>query len=418
MRRRIGWAFALAGLTALGHSGCALPPAATRGAPAPPLWSPLASSTPAKTADPFRPETSKPPAGATASASNTGTHWWQNYRPGSLLFRRIRPAPSATAAKASPPAPAVASAERFSDESLAQFFPKLYGRGNGEPERLARAGRPPRDDSTSKEMTGTRLASSRRPTAGPDDPAPVLSVGLNVEAYPGRKPADRPEVELTGREEEVDESVANAPAAGRKPQPAPKTVGATSSPEPAPRKPDLMDALSTELQLDSGSDRTPAPTMRDGSRSRDDTPPRPASPPTSETVEKTSFARRSPGEIDRAGDRRDEPELAVGPLASPSTPSRPAARVQTPPPREAGDPSLAGRPRYRKAEPMDLPPPEFPATYHTESVRQVVREAAPARRLPTPESSPYKPLLPRLSRLLWGPDSDNSAKPIEARNAN
>jgi hypothetical protein len=418
MRRRIGWAFALAGLTALGHSGCALPPAATRSAPASPLWSPLAGPSPAKTADPFRPETSKPPAGATASASNTGTHWWQNYRPGSLLFRRNKPAPSATAAKASPPAPAVASSERFSDESLAQFFPKLYGRGNGEPERLARAGRPPRDDSASKEATGTRLASSRRPTAGPDEPAPVLPVGLSVEAYPGRKPAARPEVELTGREEAVDERVAN----GRKPLSVPKPVGATSSSDPAPRKPDLMDALSTELQLDSGSDRTPAPTMRDGSRSRDDAPVRPASPPTSETVEKTSFARRSQGEIDR----RDEPELAVGPLASPSTPaeghmathSRPAARVQAPPAREAGDPSLAGRPRYRKAEAIDLPPPEFPATYHTESVRQVIREAASARRLPTPEPSPHKPLLPRLSRLLWGPDSDTSAKPNEARNAN
>jgi hypothetical protein len=69
-------------------------------------------------------------------------------------------------------------------------------------------------------------------------------------------------------------------------------------------------------------------------------------------------------------------------------------------------PTVATRRRVVHAESIDLPAPEFPATYHTESLRQVAREAprtGPSRELAI-ERPAYRPLLPRLSRMIWGHD--------------
>ena len=79
-------------------------------------------------------------------------------------------------------------------------------------------------------------------------------------------------------------------------------------------------------------------------------------------------------------------------------------------------PTVATRRRVVHAESVDLPGPEFPATYHTESLRYVTREApysGPTREVAV-ERTAYKPLLPRLSRMLWGHDEPKdrpSARP-------
>jgi hypothetical protein len=391
MNRQISWAFVLAGLTSFGNWGCATPSPRPQAPMAFRQWVPPDGVA-------VKPGTSTQgaafPAGdsTTVLAPTTSTHWWQNYRPGSLI-KRLMPAPTATASKPAKPAPAVASTGGLSDETLAGFFPTLYGKGNGDPARLARAGRPEQvDSSTNPAALSERLAGSRRAGADRGGPTTTLPTGVPVQAHPGSPGSSWPEVELTGREEAAapGNATGSAPGAGRPPA-APvelsEPAGASTAPDQAALKPEPADALSTSLQIDTTPARAPAPAAQDRARQqqpdrrRDDAPSDPASRPTSGTVEVPTVA--------------------------------PTRDTSAPPVRSIDDPLLAGRPRMIRAQPIELPPPELPATYHTESVRLVTREAPPARRSPNPEPNPRKPLFPRFSRLLWGPDTTAPAPPAQ-----
>jgi hypothetical protein len=393
MQRRIGWAFVLAGLTSVGNWGCATPQTAPQAPMVFRQWAPPGNIT-------AKPATSTPgaafPAGDTTTvlAPTTSTHWWQNYRPGSLI-KRLMPAPTATAAKPSAPAPAVASTGRLSDETLAGYFPTLYGKGNGDAARLARARRPEQIESTTNPDAGVaQLADSPRAGADRGEATTTLAVGVPVQAHPGSSGSTWSEVELTGREETAAPAPApgNTSGAGRKPyrQPAASVeqpsepAGANTAPGQAALKPEPADALSTSLQIDNSPARTSAPASQNRAhqqqpdRRRDDAPSDPASHPTSGTVEVSTVA---------------------------------PARETAPPVRSIDDPLLAGRPRMIRAQPIELPPPEPPATYHTESVRLGAREAPHTHHAPTPEPNPRKPLFPRFSRLIWGPDTTPPAPP-------
>ena len=80
--------------------------------------------------------------------------------------------------------------------------------------------------------------------------------------------------------------------------------------------------------------------------------------------------------------------------------------MKRPEPAPAAPPAPAAEspPRRSLAVSVDLPDPEFPATYHTTSLRQVARETPRLVASPreVPIEAPRPALLPRLSRLLWG----------------
>ena len=179
----------------------------------------------------------------------------------------------------------------------------------------------------------------------------------------------------------------------------------------APGKPDLIDALSTRLESE------PAPGPRPAMPDPDDAPTDPAGRPTSATVEiPDRAATAAPAEPERPGIPpllevsvgRSSPTIESAPVpdaskpAEPPTPPEPA-RAEARPTRVPA-PVTDIRARVGLARPIELPEPEFPATYHSESLRQVAREAPPKgpTRPVAIEDTPHKPLMPRLSRLLWG----------------
>jgi hypothetical protein len=299
--------------------------------------------------------------------------------------------------------------------SLARYFPTLYGKGAADPGRLARASRPTGGD-RGPNLTASSVEMTRN-TMGTDPiEPPLLTDGIVVRAHPKAPSPSLPAQEAV---------------AGRD-QPAPPTERLTSheadpaGPDAAPRpKGDLIDALSTHLDVEPSS----VPSRPD----TDDAPTDPAGRPTSATVEVPAPASDKPaGALVASADPEAEPppvasivpsagldlistllatppaQTAIAAVEPPSPePARPDVRPLDAP--RAAVPMVAIRPRVVRAESIELPEPEFPATYHTESLRRVAREApytGPTREVAI-ERSAYKPLLPRLSRMIWGHDEMN-----------
>jgi hypothetical protein len=391
-------------------------------------WPPKADSATGKSAAaPGAQVNAKPAAGSEIPATSVRPH----YRPGSWLFRRLaKPAASPTSAPPSDPS-----------GSLARYFPTLYGKGTADPGRLARASRPTGGD------RGPNLAASSvemtRNTMGTDPiEPPLLTDGIAVRAHPKAPSPSLPAQEAV---------------AGRD-QPAPPTERLASheadpaAPEAAPRpKGDLIDALSTHLDVE--------PSSVPGRPDPDDAPADPAGRPTSATMEVPGPSNdRAAGALVASPGPEAEPTPGAGiapilggdlistllapptwtppaepapalaavaataAVAPPSPPAPPEpARPDVRPPdvprsARAPVPTVAIRPRTVRADSIDLPEPEFPATYHTESLRRVAREApqtGPTREVAI-ERTAYKPILPRLSRMLWGHDEPRdrpSARP-------
>ncbi len=235
------------------------------------------------------------------------------------------------------------------------------------------------------------------PDPSPIEP-PLLTDGIVVRAYPRAPSPSLPPQE----------------AVARRDPPAPPTERLTSheadttAPETSPRpRRDLIDALSTHLDVEPSA----VPSRPD----TDDAPADPAGRATSATVEVPAPASdkpagalvASPGPdaeptpavsiVPPAGDDLlskllsppastppAEPTAAavaataaVEPSPAPPEPAPPVARPADAAP--ALVPTVTTRRRVVHAESIDLPAPEFPATYHTESLRQVAREGPAAR---------------------------------------
>ncbi len=419
MRRRIASAFALWALAGLGLAGCATQskradaplqfrqwnapaastvapakaPASTAPTPAPDLISSLMGKSAAPAATPAA-ERAPGAAGAQASASDIPDSAVRpRYRPGSWLFRRFNK-PAAAPVTAPPHDPS---------GSLARFFPTLYGKGPADPARLAQATRPQGAGfGRSSSLSGASIETTGNTVAPPTDEAPLLAEGLVVRAYPRAPSPSMPAAEAVARRDEParDERLTSHESEPSDPA--------------APGKPDLIDALSTRMESE--------PATRPARPDPDDAPTDPAGRATSATVEVPDRAAASdptaaPAEPERPGIPpllevsvgRSSPTTATEPAPVASTPAEPPtppepARAEARPAAVAPAAVADIRARVGLARPIDLPEPEFPATYHTESLRQVAREAPPTgpTRPVAIETAPHKPLLPRLSRLLWG----------------
>jgi hypothetical protein len=375
------------------------------------------SKSPADPATPPSPGQARAKSPAATAATTTPANSIWNYRPGSILFRRTKPA-------ATPPAAASASP----NGSLARFFPSLYGQEQGDPARLARARQPGAGDRPS--MLGTVRVETTRNTLAADEPsaeerAPLLPIGLVVQAYPTPpappivdEPGSSPLVALARSDSQPAAAEADAEA---RPAGAAEPIAAD---DPPARKPDLIDGLTARLEAEAkatpGTVATaePAPDAASQARPGDLIPARDTLPLEAEADTNAEPASDAPAA--RAIAPAPPAALPVAPqrvLPSPSTTMQP--------PRSIGDPALAGRPRLGEVEPMDLPPPEFPPTYHTESLRKMARERelAPAladrsaRPAATVTPEPHRPVFPRLAKL-WQKtvgEEDKAVKPTSAR---
>jgi len=409
MRRRIGCVIALGWLAGLGPWGCAT--SAKRGEA--PLqfrdWGASSRSASAST-------TAGPVTGSSLwdESPKTASSPWR-YRPGSLLFRRgTKDDPARRPAASSGPG-----------GTLARFFPTLHGQAEGEAARVDRARRPVGGEGpASSPLGGESIEAARTALTGSGaGVAPVLPVGIRVEAYPGPAPAA---AGLARRGETPDAPTAiGSIAAGE--QLASHETSPSPSPAPEPeessaREHDLIDEVAAGLV----AGKSPAAPPRAGATAvADATGPGGGPDAMPGSLSPSLDPEAAPLERPRRGDTA---ELAVRPMAPPESVARrpaaggPAEAAATsappasspspsrPPVRSEDDPLLAGRPRMGGAAPMALPPPEFPATYHTESLRQVAREATPADRSGRPATAPdpdlgdgasaRRPLFPRLARLL------------------
>ncbi len=370
-------------------------------------WPPQADATTAKAAAaPGAEASAKPVPGSEIPSTSVRPH----YRPGSWFFRRLaKPATSPASAPPSDPS-----------GSLARYFPTLYGKGAADPGRLARASRPTGGD-RGPNLAGSSIEMTRN-TMGPDPiEPPLLADGIAVRAYPkAPSPSLPPEEAVARRDQPASERLTSHEA--------------ESAAAPRPKR-DLIDALSTHLDVEPSA----VPSRPDP----DDAPTDPAGRPTSATVEVPTAASDKPAGAlvaSPASEAEPIPAMSIVPpagndlistlLAAPSSvptaataavepPSPPAADVRpadVPRPAPALVPTAATRPGAIRAESIELPEPEFPATYHTESLRRVAREApysGPTREVAI-ERTTYKPLLPRLSRMIWGhdePKAQPSARP-------
>ena len=339
--------------------------------------------------------TAKAP-GATAAQANANeipaTAVRPRYKPGSWLFRRLnKPVNGPPAAPPADPS-----------GSLARFFPTLYGQNPADPARLARVGRPQAPGRPAG-LTGASVEMTRNTLAPSDDGPPLLADGIAVRANPKAPSLSLPAPEAVARRDEPGEQLTSHEAGVDGPAPS--------------AKPDLIDALAPRLEIQSR-----ARAARPGP---DDAPTDPNGRATSATVE-VPAPEAPPGAIVASSEPEAKPEPGITPLlhvdlissllANPtafpvSAPAEPPA-PPGPKPAEARPvvSAPATRPRTVRAEPIALPEPEFPATYHTESLRQVAREA-PSSRSARPieiEPAPRKPLIPRLSRLLRGHEPDDA----------
>jgi hypothetical protein len=412
-------------LTCLGTWGCATP---SQRAEAPiqfRQWKPKpkpasAAANPNAPADPSAAAPAgpaqaraKPPAATAATATSSPMSAIWNYRPGSIFFRKTKPA-------ATPPAGASASP----NGSLARFFPTLYGQEQGDPARIARARQPGAGDRLA--TLGNARVETTRETLAADEPtaeerAPLLPIGLVVQAYPtppappiaAAEPGASPLVALARPDPQPAEADADARPAG--------SAEPVAADAPPARKPDLIDGLNAQLDAEAaprtvatGEPPSEAPRDRPGDLipARDTLPIEPDADAgaTANAPSARPVAATPPAAL---------PDATEPVLPSPSTTMRPSRAVDAP--------ALAGRPRLGQLEPMDLPPPEFPPTYHTESLRKMAREREPApapaladrsaRPAATVTPEPRRPVFPRLAKL-WQKtvgDEDKAVKPTSAR---
>ncbi len=315
----------------------------------------------------------------------------------------------------------------LADGIAVRAYPKAPSPSLPPQEAVAGRNRPSTDERlTSHEVDPAEPAASPRPGG---DLIDALSTRRAAEpsAVPGRPDPDDAPTDLDGRPTSATVEVP-APANDR---PAGALVAA---PEPAaeptpevsvvpPGVGDLISTLLTPPATAPAAEPAPAATA-----AVEPTPAVSVVPPgvgdlistllTSPAA--TPAAEPAPAVVAATG--AAEPAVVAAAAAVEPTPAAPEpARtdVQPPdPPRTSPAlvPTVATRRRVVHAESIDLPEPEFPATYHTESLRRVAREGpqtGPTREI-TVERVPSRPLLPRLSRMLWRHDEAHdkpSARP-------
>ncbi len=348
MRRRIVFGHVVGLAACFGAGGCASAPA-PRAEPPPQfrLWKPPAgTSSSSATSDPF----AKSPV--TASIPR--------YRPGSILLRRFRrPAQSVP--------PAMTGSE--SKDALARFFPGLYGAAQGEPTRLAKARRPIGGEST---------------RAGRDEvDSPVLATGLRVQAYPKPPSPSLPASEEVAHRDPQSETPASDPGSRLVSNETPVVPG-------PPTTPDLIDSL------DLGDNAPPA------HAEVSDAPVDAASRPTTATVETPepiveTVVSGPPIKTEVAFDPMPPASVTPAGHETPVVEPRPIARVESSRSRHAAvDPVLAGRPRMSSIDPMNLPEPVFPPTYHGASLNSVLRQES--RPVPTADRRRSEVVEPKPAR--------------------
>jgi hypothetical protein len=429
MQGRILCGIALGVASTLGGWGCSAPPKRSEAPIQFRQWkNPAGLTSAAEKAKAKGDETFPVTPPSVAEATTARPSIW-TYRPGSLLFRRKPSAP-----------PAIPVGE--SDGVLSNFFPGLSGKRQGDGLRLTRKERRP----TATPALARRSAAPSGERLASNSPGliPVLPVGLKIETSPKPPSPSLPEgFALAKAEEEPKASPAEEPitliptpderltsheAPMTQPSPAP-----TASPSPA----SSVDPLSLDLPAPQGSpaDSAKGPAPKTEAGEAEPAPVDEASRPASAVVEapeKMAFAEPTPVEANPAVEAKPtveekpavEADLPVKPLLppnpsvdpvrpSPGTGTEPAtspdpapAPSPSPSPSLETDPVLKRRPRMSRVEPMLLPPAEFPATYHAQSISRVLKEETPIdldARAPTTTTATAahrRPLFPRLTRLM------------------
>ena len=313
-----------------------------------------------------------------------------NYRPGSLLFHRKPAAPPAT-----PTGPTEAGA-------LSRYFPGLSGKTKGDGLRLTLKNHSPFG---SPAPAGGSVAA----TGGT---APLLAVGLKIETQPRAPSSSLPDSRAVARQDrKADAEPAETPVKFAPSSDASltshETITAPTSMAPASD----VDPLSLDL---------PAAPVEDAATAPLDSSSHPAA---MEVVAPSRMASVEVSTVVTAPSRMESVEVSADPAPVETAPADPAPSTMPEAPARmepAGKstetvpsveplksvearPKRAVRPSRSRVEPMILPPAEFPATYHAQSMSRVLKEEAPIDvdqpLTPTP-ATPHRPLFPRLARLM------------------
>jgi hypothetical protein len=339
-----------------------------------------------------------------------------NYKPGSLLFGR----------KSKDVETPVESTKPVLGTTLSKYFPGLKGRDSAvaEPLRTAKA-------------TTPRLAKERTKIS-PDDVQPtaheepdeatndsVLPVGLKVETYPKKPSASLPEAALVAQSDANSEEKPAAKAAEDAPLDAPV--------KPVSHDDQMADRAVAEKALVATKDSRPEVPPFDflieqPAKADPEVTPKPEVTPAAEPKAKTKEATTDEEESDfDPMDPPAPPEIATSmspttaetssvPVASTSSEPSPAAKLAKESALEK-DSVLKGRPRLGLALPIELPEPEFPLTYHGQSMRDVLKERAAPKdesanvaKSETLTKPATRPLFPRLGRLFQPKEADTKDK--------
>ncbi len=365
MQERVLGGIALGVVMTLGGWGCSAAPKRGEAPIQFRQWKPDDKTASAKDREREKEDMSFPVTPPTVASTTDRPSIW-TYRPGSLLFKR----------KASAP-PVMPTGE--SSGTLSHYFPGLSG-GNANPKAPLLAKRT--GDSKA------RLASNA--------PISVLPVGLRVETHPKPPSPTLPEALALARADEKPKAGPVEDAV--RPVSVEEQLTSHEAPKAEPiRPPDAIDALLNDPQVEPVA-------VPQAKTEEADAPVDLASRPAGATVEVPPVV-----EVPVKPQRPPEPTLAVEPIRP--SPGMPTSSL----PRRSGEenPVLAGRPKIGRVQPMLLPPAEFPATYHSESMRRVLKEDVSSDLETRPAATSVKDarrtLFPRISRMLKPKDEEDQA---------